>query len=527
VIVNFLKPILQSKEFVCFYSKFVHKAFMHYGVRVNIVHDTFVLAHHYHNYYQQPAEFIGHLAGLADAFLDFTLPAEPPVDGTEKDYSDYCCQSAWINQRLLREVFRSSVFFSNTAYLTDVTFALACAYSEYFGMHFASLDTTETSEQHQLVYREELRFPRIRYAAHDGELKVSKPDYLKDSFRIASHEDKPLAVNDHDELKDIVRMMLNVTPRNGYYMAYSGYDDLLVRVVAAMIGGTFGSYIRSCDHETGLYDQLVWRCSRSTVDEPAWQEALRALLLSVSIFDNKDDPEVQDAFNKLMAPTQCSYEDLHQWFMKQFNDPYDYFSAYVTNARRKGYVQSHFGRYFSCQNVEELFSGCDDSEAVIRDLARHVVRLTMIDVYKKGVNRLIDAIYQRGWFGKVLLPAFLGSPMVNAVLMEVDNTINPREFTAVFKTAFNFEIDGEDYLDYRIGFGNSWSEARCHLLDGYEEAAVFNFFLPWRNNINLIVEDLEDLRKPRESNLDPDTPNKKARRNTKPDRQNRKSNWFR
>lgn len=514
VIVNFLKPILETQEIVCFYSKFVIKAFMHYGVRVNVTHDTFVLGHQYTNYYDQPNELVAHLEGMV---VDQSIPAKPPVNGSVSDQASYCCADAVSNLRMLVEVFRPSVFFNNPVYDADIAFALACAYSEYFGLHHASLAVSEEPGSRQLIFQEVVRFPRINYASDDGKLTVSKPDYLNAS--------------DH--------LMMSATPRNGYYMAYGGYPDLYVRVAAAIMGGSFGDYVDSCDHEGDLFEDLVWKFSDllSSAGPEMQREVIRMLVYVMIDFREKDEMVIERMFGDVTPETEALCEALYQRFIKLFDDPDESLLDYIADARELGYVQSYFGRYFSCRGVDEVFEERGGSEAANRDLVRHVIRLTTIDIYKQGVNRLMDEIYRRGWFGKVLLPAFIKGKLQNAVLMEIDNTISPDEVAAVLKEAFIFDTDDKVALDYQIGFGKSWDEAYCNVLDGIDERVVFDDkLMPWQHNIDDTIRIFEALRaddedKPVETGSNKKEQNKKElnkkeQKKKGQDKQNKKFKWF-
>lgn len=505
VIVNFLKPILETQEIICFYSKFVLKAFMHYGVRVNVTHDTFVLGHQYTNYYDEPTELVTHLEGLV---VDQSIPAKPPVNGTVSDQASYCCADAVANLRMLVEIFRPSVFFNKPVYQADVAFSLACAYSEYFGLHHASLGVSKEPESRQLIFQEGVRFPRINYASDDGELTVSKPDYLNAS--------------DH--------LIMSVTPRNGYYMAYGGYPDLYVRVAAAIIGGSFGHYVHSCDHEGDLFEELAWKFSDllSNPDPEVQRKVIRGLVYSLIDFLKKDEKMIEVMFGEVTPKTKAECEALYQRFMKLFDAPDACFSEYVANARDLGYVQSYFGRYFSCKGVDEAFKDRGGSEAANHDLARHVIHLTTIDIYKQGVNRLMDEIYRRGWFGKVLLPAFVKEELQNAVLMEIDNTISPQEVAKALKEAFLFDTDDQLTLDYRIGFGKSWVEAYCNVLDGIDERLLLDFkLMPWQHNIDDVVKSSKALRAGSQDKPVETTPGKKEQKKKGQGKQNKKFKWFR
>lgn len=476
VIVNYFKEILETKEIVCYYSKFLHKAFMYYGIRLNVVEDTFVLANSYLHYYDQPEPYAGHQSALAAAFLDLSIPVDPPYDGTETDLYAYYCSLAVVNLRLMMDVFRDSVFYTSKAYRIDVAFSLACAYSEYFGMHFLVLKKDLQPGESPLNFVDCYRFPKIRYTSPDGMPTVSKPDY-----------------HNFD-----AEQYYFVTGRNGFYMGYGGYTDLYARVLAFMINGPYGKEVLKCSHdyEHDLFTQLaaaIYNTSGYLITEDKRAE-VQGLIYAQSMFISDPDHITQIIYHEVTPETKARYAQLMSRFMKVFNDPFDYFSAYVGEVHKIGHCQSYFGRYFRCNEGPGSQQEEPVSEELIRIFANIVVISTTLDVYKMGINRLMEEIYRRGWFGKVLLPGFLKKLYTDFVLMEIENTISPKEFLAVFKEAFLFDIDGGSYFDYKIGFGKNWLDAQTIQLDPDEERIHLSEIFTWERDIRKFTDSVEELR---------------------------------
>jgi hypothetical protein len=271
----------------------------------------------------------------------------------------------------------------------------------------------------------------------------------------------------------------------------------------------------------------------SNADPEVQREAITGLVYTMIDFQKNDEQMIKRMFGEVTPKTAAESEALYQRFMKLFDDPDNFFSAYVADARDLGYVQSHFGRYFSCKGVDEAYKDRGGREAADRDLARHVINLNTIDIYKQGVNRLMDEIYRRGWFGKVLL-AFVKEKSQNAVLMEIDNTISPDEVARVLKEAFLFDTDDELALDYQIGFGNSWAEAYCSVLDGIDEKLLLAFeLMPWQHNIDAVVSSYKALNEDNKDDQNEITPSKETAPSKKEQNkkgqgnQNKKFKWFR
>lgn len=142
---------------------------------------------------------------------------------------------------------------------------------------------------------------------------------------------------------------------------------------------------------------------------------------------------IKRMFGEVTPKTAAESEALYQRFMKLFDDPDNFFSAYVADARDLGYVQSHFGR-----------------------------------------------------------------------------------------------------LDYQIGFGNSWAEAYCSVLDGIEEKLLLDFeSMPWQHNIDAVVSSYKALNEDSKDDQNEITssketaPSKKEQNKKGQGNQNKKFKWFR
>lgn len=116
----------------------------------------------------------------------------------------------------------------------------------------------------------------------------------------------------------------------------------------------------------------------------------------------------------------------------------------------KGYTSTHFGRrrYYNKSVFTEA--------AIRRQAGNHVIQGTAADIYKEAVNKLFERICKEGWLGKVLINAFVH----DEVLLEVHESIDPYEFTKIWRDEFEVKLDGFCQLFAGMGYGKNWVNAK-------------------------------------------------------------------
>lgn len=85
-----------------------------------------------------------------------------------------------------------------------------------------------------------------------------------------------------------------------------------------------------------------------------------------------------------------------------------------------------------------------------------VTHNTAADIYKIATGRLFQKICEKGWLGKVLMPAFVH----DEVLCEIHESIDPMVWLKTLRECFEVKIEGFCPLYVGFGFGMNWYTAK-------------------------------------------------------------------
>lgn len=120
-----------------------------------------------------------------------------------------------------------------------------------------------------------------------------------------------------------------------------------------------------------------------------------------------------------------------------------------------------FGKCLMVESVEitdeyiDMYDVCNtDNGYYVADGV--VTHNTAADIYKIAIGRLFQKICEKGWLGKVLMPAFVH----DEVLCEIHESIDPMVWLKTLRECFEVKIEGFCPLYVGFGYGMNWYTAK-------------------------------------------------------------------
>lgn len=329
----------------------------------------------------------------------------------------------------------SLVFFSKTNEFAKVLLE----YREYQGIESKLLKMVKSDAS-----ADGFLFSEVNQFLETGRVSVSKPNYQS--------YNKPVKEN--------------IVPRDGYYMLDWDQNSAEYRIMACMANE------ESLVNEFWNFDTDIhsFQASRMfSVPLLHVNKKLRQQSKGVSfglMYGMQPRALGESIFGAVSEENTRKAEALVEKFFNPQPRLREFFRKAQEDSWNMGYATTYFGRR---RYMDKTLKA---KHKIQREGANHRIQGTAADIFKIAINRLMRVIKDNGWYGKVLIPAFVH----DEALMEIHKSIDPAMFLKVLIKEIRLVLKGWAPLTNEFGWGRSWEEAKSteitailqdHIIDNY------------------------------------------------------------
>lgn len=242
----------------------------------------------------------------------------------------------------------------------------------------------------------------------------------------------------------------NIVPRPGYYMTDSDYSSVEYRVLCSMAGQ---EEIKEAFKDPEL-DYHAYQAARMfQIPYEAVTKKLRKSAKGINFglpYGMGDESLGVAIFGEESPENTREAKRLRELYFVGQEKIRDFFEEKRNFGVKNGFTETKYGR-------RRYYNRAKFSEAKIRRQAgNQVVQGTAADIYKIATGRLFQKICEKGWLGKVLMPAFVH----DEVLCEIHESIDPMVWLKTLRECFEVKIEGFCPLYVGFGYGMNWYTAK-------------------------------------------------------------------
>lgn len=242
----------------------------------------------------------------------------------------------------------------------------------------------------------------------------------------------------------------NIVPRPGYYMTDSDYSSVEYRVLCSMAGQ---EEIKEAFKDPEL-DYHAYQAARMfQIPYEAVTKKLRKSAKGINFglpYGMGDESLGVAIFGEESPENTREAKRLRELYFVGQEKIRDFFEEKRNFGVKNGFTETKYGR-------RRYYNRAKFSEAKIRRQAgNQTIQGTAADIYKIATGRLFQKICEKGWLGKVLMPAFVH----DEVLCEVHESIDPMVWLKTLRECFEVKIEGFCPLYVGFGYGMNWYTAK-------------------------------------------------------------------
>lgn len=319
----------------------------------------------------------------------------------------------------------------NLAGITDIEgkpkYPLANALLEYRG--YEQIRKTFIKNLDTLATEDGYIFSEVKqYGTTTGRVSIANPNY--------------------QSYNDTVKK--NIVPRPGYYMTDSDYSSVEYRVLCSMAGQ---EEIKEAFKDPEL-DYHAYQAARMfQIPYEAVTKKLRKSAKGINFglpYGMGDESLGVAIFGEESPENTREAKRLRELYFVGQEKIRDFFEEKRNFGVKNGFTETKYGR-------RRYYNRAKFSEAKIRRQAgNQTIQGTAADIYKIATGRLFQKICEKGWLGKVLMPAFVH----DEVLCEVHESIDPMVWLKTLRECFEVKIEGFCPLYVGFGYGMNWYTAK-------------------------------------------------------------------
>lgn len=242
----------------------------------------------------------------------------------------------------------------------------------------------------------------------------------------------------------------NIVPRPGYYMTDSDYSSVEYRVLCSMAGQ---EEIKEAFKDPEL-DYHAYQAARMfQIPYEAVTKKLRKSAKGINFglpYGMGDESLGVAIFGEESPENTREAKRLRELYFVGQEKIRDFFEEKRNYGVKNGFTETKYGRrrYYNRAKFSE--------KKIRRQAGNQVVQGTAADIYKIATGRLFQKICEKGWLGKVLMPAFVH----DEVLCEIHESIDPMVWLKTLRECFEVKIEGFCPLYVGFGFGMNWYTAK-------------------------------------------------------------------
>ncbi|MNL91185.1 DNA polymerase I [compost metagenome] len=531
---KYMKPILEGKKIICHNVKFDWKVAYIYDIVVNCVYDTMIALgvtkrYEEENYELGLKSLVKNIFGLDMFDLDDFIPGGSFTDSGiafwDLPYEivrRYAPADADMTLSLFEFIEKEHILAKYEAYDVfdlEVVFAMAVAYSEFYGYH---LNIEKVPELTDRIVGGMNKYKSEMFALAKREFNPNSPKQLSaimyDEMGMETRGTK--RSTDKETLKTLmeyrtedggyrypfVKALKNYRDSEGIFKnflkrlpEFSSTDGFIHPDVLQLGTNTGRCSIKNPNYQS--YNDTVKKyvCPRPdfiTFDSDFGQIEYRVLASMAeqeSLIEAFNDPDLDYHTYQASRMFGIPYSAVTKALRQQskgvnFGLPYgmgdsslgvriygernDTTRMKAAELRKKFFKgQEKIQDFFEDVRSEGVANGFTKTKfgrrryyhrskfsvaQIRRQAGNHVIQGTAADVYKIAVNNMFKRIIAEGWLGKVLLNAFVHDEL----LMEVHKSINLYYFFKAWREEFEVEIDGFCKLYAGAGVGWCWYDAK-------------------------------------------------------------------